>query len=136
MKITNRIITFLIFSFFLIVLSSCGEVVFMSDIEIILIDEEISLIEYQDSQLRQMENALYEEIECDCEINRVIDGRINQETVIFVIEFSKRSEAIYFERHTKNDEIVQFSDFKYAIRKGHIIILSDSLEILALFDNI
>ena len=123
----------IIISFSLFFLSACISYVDISDIELVLIDEGFSIIEYQDSQKYQMNQHLYDY--CECKVDRVIEGRIEQITEVYIFEFEKRSQAVEFVELIKNDEFSEVINFKHYIRYGHIVILAGSKEIIELFEG-
>jgi len=120
-------------SFSLFFLSSCISFVDIFDIELVLIDEGFSIIEYQESQRSQMNLTLSDY--CECKVSRVIEGRIEQITEVYIFEFEKRSQAVDFAKLIENDEFIEVISFKHYIRYGHIVILAGSLEIIELFED-
>jgi hypothetical protein len=123
----------IIISFSLFFLSACVSFVGVSDIELVLIDEGFSIIEYRDSQITQMNFTLSDY--CECQVSRVIEGRIEQITEVYIFEFEKRSQAVQFVELIENDEFTEVISFKHSIRYGHVVILAGSLEIIELFEG-
>ena len=123
----------IIISFSLFFLNACVNFVDVSDIELILIDEGFSIIEYQESQKNRMNLTLSDY--CECEVSRVIEGRIDQITEVYIFEFEKRSQAVQFVGLIENNEFIEVISFKHYIRYGHIVILAGSLEIIELFEG-
>ncbi|PKK99037.1 MAG: hypothetical protein CVV57_04310 [Tenericutes bacterium HGW-Tenericutes-2] len=123
----------IIISFSLFFLSACVSFVDVSDIELILIDEGFSIIEYQESQKNRMNLTLSDY--CECEVSRVIEGRLNQITEVYVFEFEKRSQAVDFVKIIENDEFIEVISFKLFVRYGNIVVLAGSLEIIELFEG-
>ncbi len=131
----KKLMMVIMISIFLFILSSCGKVVTMTDMELILIDEGFSIIEYQESQINEI-NLVYErDFDYNYEIVRVIEGRVNQETQVYIIEFEGRSQAVEFTKLIDNEEEIDIVEFDYYDRIGNIVILAITQEVLSLFQD-
>ncbi|MBU1142409.1 MAG: hypothetical protein KKH92_02055 [Firmicutes bacterium] len=123
-------------TFSLVFLSSCIKVVSMSDMELILIDEGFSIIEYQESQINEL-NLFYErEFNYNYKFTRAIEGRMNQVTQVYIIEFDGQRQAIEFTKLIDNEEELDIVEFDYYDRIGNIVILAISEEVLSLFQDV
>jgi hypothetical protein len=123
-------------TFSLVFLSSCIKVVSMSDMELILIDEGFSIIEYRESQLNQMNHQFESEFDFQFEILRVMEGRMDQVTQVLIIEFDSRSQAIDFMEFINKEEEIESIEFDYFYRSGNIVVIAISEEILFLFQDV
>jgi len=130
----KKIILLVMISFSLFLFSSCIKVVTMYDIELVLIDEEFSIFEYPDSPIYQLNQVLDDY--CLCQVSRVIEGKINQVSEVYIFEFEKRSQAVDFVNIVENNEFIEVIDFKYSIRYGNIVILASRQDVLELFQGI
>jgi len=130
----KKILLLLMISSSLLFLSSCIKVLNMSDVELVLIDEGFSIIEFQEAQRNGMNLGLSDY--CQCQAKRIIEGRMNQITQVYIFEFEKQSHAVDFERIVSNNQFIHVIDFLYSKRYGNIVILAESQTVIKLFENI
>ncbi|MDO9628408.1 MAG: hypothetical protein Q7I99_00790 [Acholeplasmataceae bacterium] len=134
MRFIVKLSLILMFSLSLIIFTSCIEVTSMTDMEIVLIDEGFSIIEYPKAQVNDLNDAITLQMNCDCQVLRVIEGRKNQITEVYIIEFDSRSDATRFFKILDEGNF-NITDFEYWLRRGRIVMIAIDQNMLSLFEG-